>query len=262
MFDELRGADPGTEPDNWLRQILAAYLPEIERRLGTRMTRVRGRIRQPLGCGAFGCVFLLDDGRVLKISHDDAEGAYSLFIQKMQRSGAKAGSLPVLAVTARVDDVFRFPTRKRVDGYMQTIYGIVREQVGPSDQELPPAFRQAAEVYTDGWDVFCSADGENTRRFIGGQMARVGLQRMKALGGYSAQIGAFLELCWRSGMPLMDVHVDNLARRVERGRLSEGTRRGQIVLFDFGGATSYDPGPRDPCVFARMQDLENEVPAL
>ena len=48
----------------------------------------------------------------------------------------------------------------------------------------------------------------------------------------------------------------------ERGRLSEGTRRGQIVLFDFGGATSYDPGPRDPCVFVRMQEIENEVPTL
>lgn len=195
---------------------------------------------EPLGCGAFGCVFELEDGRVFKVTSDDTEGAYSRWIQQLQQQGVRTRVGPVLAVTARVDDVFRFPRRKRLYGDLVHLYGVIRERVGPGGEGLPKVLSQAVDLYTDGWDTYCGADvgavEEKGNRFIGVALARLGLEKVRATGVEGRRLYEMLTYAWRRGVPIMDIHRHNLARRLHGG--PGGAKRGQIVLFDYGGSES------------------------
>jgi hypothetical protein len=261
-----------SDPEGWLRETLALNLEKIEARIGTRLVRSGGVISRPLGCGAFGCVFRLEDGRVFKITSDDSEGAYSLWIYRLQQAKARTKVGPVLAVTARVDDVFRFPRRKRVDGQLAVIYGIVREQVGSASHAIPRPLRKGVDLYTDGWDTFGTSDAldpaEKGARFLGVAIARLGLEKIKSAGIEGRRLYEFLVYAWQRGIPIMDIHTYNLARRITSG--PGGAHAGQIVLFDYGGSTScrishgeddarkrfHRPVPVDLKVY------ENEVPVL
>ena len=232
LFADSGGMDPGSA---WVYRAVARNLAALER-LGAPFYRDHaGRIAGPLGCGSFGCVFLLEDGRVLKITSDDAEGPCSYEIMLLQRDRATFGprGFPVVRVTALIDAVARLPSKMRVDGYMMTIYAVVREQVGPSGFMVPKAFSVAADRYTDGWDYYCNSDSSGGR-IIGAALARAGLKRIRQSGLFGSRMGNFLDFMWRRGRPLMDPHSGNLARRLDDN--IAGGVKGDVVLFDFGSS--------------------------
>lgn len=262
--------DDPDEPQAWVRQLVARYLHEIEQRAKTKIVRRAGVVMEPLGCGAFGCVFELEDGRVLKITSDETEGAYSRWVQQLQSRRVRTRIGPVLAVTARVDDVFRFPRRKRLYGLLTPLYGIIRERVGPAGVRLPKRLRQAVDLYTDGWDTYCTTDvldpDQVGGRTIGVAIARLGLETVRGAGIEGRRLHQFLTYAWQRGVPIMDIHSHNLARRVQAG--VGGAKVGQIVLFDYGG---YDSCPtmeftgrrrRPSPPLVDLVALEQEVPVL
>jgi len=243
--------EPGSdEPPRWLRSLLSRHLARIEERIGTRIVRSDAprMIYKPLGCGMFGCVFGLEDGRVLKITSEEIEGPLSERIRRLQTHGDKAQRWPVLASTARIDAVYRFPERARCDitEDWQEIYLIVRERVGDAGEDIPEDLARALDEHTAGWETysFAEEDDEEAGRLLGSMMARVTLPSIYRAGGVDGKrIAALLRLLWRQGGPLMDVHRYNFARRLMDG--SGGAKVGQIVCFDFGSHQSFSMIPPD-----------------
>lgn len=248
---------PGEPIYAWIRTTLARNLAAVERRIGTRLRRVETEgglapvqaLDVPLGCGGYGCVFALEDGRALKVTADESEGPLTLYVKSLQESGARTQEGPVLAATARFDDVFRFPRRVRAGGVLTPVYGIVREQLGRVGEGASTSVEDAVDLYTEGWDAFCEAQEEGGG-FIGVAVARVALRRLRAAGRPGRRLAALLEYAWDDGVPLMDVHSGNLAVRQANGR--GGARRGQLVVFDLGAT--------EACAWPRRGELPAELP--
>jgi len=239
-------------PPLWLRRALVADLGAIERRFSP-ITRTERVIDAPLGCGAFGCVFALADGRVLKVTSDHDEGPATERIRLLQSTGRKIESRSILAATARIDAVFRLKHDYRVDTERSPLYGIVRERVGDAGEDIPMALANDLDFYTDGWDAWGEAE-EGPGRLLGVTMARVGLSFLRDGAAEQRWMGALLAALWRDGYPLMDAHRCNVARRL--ARVGAGTRAGQIVFFDFGGGASCPMGH-----FARAGNgIQNKAP--
>jgi len=223
-----RGAqDPrDPTPPQWVRGLIARHYSALEARIGAPLVDEDRTVRAPLGCGSYGCVFDLGDGRAFKVTSDVSEGPMSLYVRRLQQRNAQTRAGPVSDVTTRIDDVFRFPGVVRVPGmHAATIYGIVRERAGEVGVGLTPKLLRAAEIYTSGWDLFIGSDVEGGR-VIGAAMARAGLGAVRRAGPQGRRLAGLMELAWDEGIPLMDLHPGNLATR-------EG---GQVVVFDFGGS--------------------------
>ena len=223
-----RGAEDPRDPTppQWVRGLIAEHYAALEARIGVSLTGAGRTVRAPLGCGSYGCVFDLGDGRAFKVTSDMSEGPMSLYVRRLQQQGARTRAGPVSDVTTRIDDVFQFPGKVRVPGMRAaTIYGIVRERAGEVGAGLTPKLMRAAELYTNGWDLFQGADVEGGR-VIGAAMARAGLGAVRRAGPQGRRLAGLMELAWDEGIPLMDLHPGNLAIR-------EG---GQVVVFDFGGS--------------------------
>lgn len=223
-----------SDPPLWLRQSLAEELGKIEARFSP-VVRVEQVINAPLGCGSHGCVFALEDGRVLKVTSDPDEGPASERIRILQEQGRRFKGHSILETTAKVDAVFRFRRTTKVYQESVPIYGIVREQVGEAGQGIPVELGCDLDFYTDGWDAWACAEGR-PGRVVGVAMARVGLSFLSSGVGVSKKLGAMLGGLWDDGYPLMDPHQCNVALREKS--VGPGSRRGQIVVFDFGGGAS------------------------
>ena len=234
-FDHYKGDK--NKPPAWLRHALLDNLACVEERVGSRIVRVRpGYIREPIGCGTYGCVFSLEDDRkVLKISHDRYEGSYSLYVKSLQDNGIHTPSGPVLAVTARIHDVFTMGEHKR-----KPIFGIVVERVEPCGC-VPIELKRAVNHYVDGWDLLCEANAERDRP-SGKKIAKAtrmvdeGLVRIDESGPAGRAVGDFLRLTKEDGHPLTDVHEANLCARIFDG--PGGAEAGQVVIIDFGGSAT------------------------
>lgn len=262
-FDPLNPSRPDVDPDKWMRDLLTEYLGQIESRIGTRFARTQGRLRKPVGCGAFGCVFLLEDGRVFKLTQDDAEGAYSLFVQRAQQAGTRCGKTPMISVTAEVFDVFVFPKKKRTEHGLVKVYGIVREQVGESNWRLSREMRQGLTNYTNGWDLYCQnpSQSEPVLATMGGALARLALMALESSSDpHAKKIADFLTWAWDRKMPFMDLHPDNVARRLESGPDGSAMVKNQVILFDYGGSVMEDE--RGRCLFPPFLKFEREISTL
>jgi len=252
----------------WVYRSVARNIDLLRAAIGCGLSTTNGIVDHVLGSGSFGSVFLLEDGRVLKVTRDDSEGPCTLAVMKLQRSGVTFGrKMPVIRVTAGIDLVFRFPKRARVDGVNTAVYGVVRELVGPPGLYVPDSFSDAVDVYTDGWDYYCDTDTAGGR-IIGSALSRSGLKRIKASGRFGSRMGAFLDFMWSHGRPLMDPHSGNLARRLDD--TDNGGKRGDVVLFDLGASEDIPSG----CVMPQgrkaldivqpvsVTDLAAEIPIL
>jgi len=271
-FAPLADKRGNEQPMRWLRRMVASSYAQIEGRVGARILGEGRVFREPLGCGMYGCVFELSDGRVLKVTSDASEGPMTLFIKRLQDEGARTKIGPVIAVTARIDDVFVFPDKALAHGKTTAVYGIVRERTGPCCEDLPDdlAFPEGltdgVNVYTDGWDAYCEAEVEGSR-LLGTAIARAGLSALTRAGIEAKRLSALLELTWEAGLPLMDVHCNNLARRIISGRQM---KVGQILVFDFGGSEdcrlpSVRGARRRPMVVqdkSLLESLRKEIPPL
>lgn len=234
-FDRLPRGDLGeVVPPLWLRRAVVAELGGLEARFGP-IVRTEQVINAPLGCGSFGCVFALADGRVLKVTSDEDEGPASERIRQLQVARHEIDGRSILAGTAKIDAVFRFRTKHRVYGEPGPIYGIVRERVGEAGEDIPLELGNALDFYTDGWDAWAAAEGE-PGQVLGVAMARAGLAFLDAGGAEQRWMGALLAALWRDGYPLMDSHQCNVARRL--ASVGPGSEAGQVVIFDFGGSAS------------------------
>ena len=236
-----RAPEGKDDPEAWLRLAVAKNLENIEDRMGTTILREKKIINIPLGCGAYGCVFQLADGRVLKVTSDEAEGPLSYWIMGLQKKGQKIKGFHILEMTSKIDDVFAFPNRVKLYGENSPVYGIVREEVAPPEVRIPEKLMDAVDFYTDGWDSYCQTD-ERGGRVIGVAVARLGLKKIRRSGTHGRAMASLLEYCWDLQIPLMDVHGRNLARRIYDGR-SKYAKKGQIVIFDFGGTERCSMGP-------------------
>ena len=219
----------------WVYRSVAKNMDLLRDAAGCDLSKTNGAIDHVLGTGSYGSVFLLEDGRALKVTSDDAEGPCTLAVMKLQRGGATFGKrkMPVVRVTAQIDHVFRFPRKVKIDSVNTVVYGVIRELVGPPSLYVPKAFVEAADSYTDGWDYYCDADTPGGR-IIGSALARSGLKKIKKSGRFGARLGEFLDFMWVHGRPLMDPHSGNLARRLED--IDSGGKRGDVVLFDLGAS--------------------------
>lgn len=253
-----RSSEESEEPFEWLRKLLARYFHRVEDHIGAQIARRQEprTVYRPLGCGAFGCVFALSDGRVLKITSDENEGPLTERIHRLQRRSALSGRWPIMASTARVDTVFRFPQRVRCDPDEdpQWIYGIVRERVDEAADDIPEDLASAMDLYTYGWETYCM-DDEPGGRLIGSMIARAAIPKVYRSGGvYGKRIAALLRSLWNEGGPLMDVHRYNLARRLESG--VGGARIGDVVIFDFGSDPSYPMGQYFDCTVETARSID------
>jgi hypothetical protein len=249
FFDPVNPAEPEEHgPEAWVREVVARYLHDIERRIGTRLKRQGRTLEAPLGCGAFGCVFRLEDedDRVFKVTWDESEGPYTRWIQSLQQGDVRTRLGPILTVTARVDDVFRFPRRRRFYNTLQPVYGIVRERVGEGGARIPKRLAEAVNLYTNAWNEYIGADAldpsHRTPRFQSMQVARLVLSdNIRGAGKTGQRLFELLRYAWKRGVPLMDLHSQNLARRIKSG--PGGAKTGQVVIFDIGGSESCSRGP-------------------
>lgn len=243
QFERATDDDPKDEqPMRWLRRVIASSYVRLEEHMGTRIVREERMMGAPLGCGLFGCVFDLEDGRVLKITSDQSEGPMTWYVKGLQERKARTSVGPVLSTTARIDDVFAFPDKVVALGRSSTIYGIVRERTGPGGTGLDHSLVTAANAYTDGWDAYCEAEIHGAR-IIGAAIARAGIEALRESNVEGKRLAGFLELAWASGIPFMDIHAHNLALREQSG--PSPMRRDQVVIFDFGGSVECMlPSPR------------------
>lgn len=201
------------------------HLGDLERRHGPFARNRAGGIGPSLGRGSFGCVIpLADPTRVLKVTEDDEEGPLSLYVRDLQEARAKMGGVPVIAATARVYDVFRFPGQKEC-------YGIVRERVACGGA-VTGLFGLVADTYADAWDLaYDAARVDDRRRFEA--KARKALEAMRTLP-HGDRLAEVLLGFWSLRVPLMDAHRDNLCLRTRRTDL--GGREGDVVLMDYGAS--------------------------
>lgn len=201
------------------------HLEELERRHGPFARNRAGGIGPPLGRGSFGCVLpLADPTRVLKITEDDEEGPLSLYVRDLQQARASMGGVPVIAATARVYDVFRFPGQKEC-------YGIVRERVACGGA-ISGIFALVADSYAEAWDYAYDAARVSDRARYEAQ-ARKALHAMRTIP-HGDRLAEILLGFWKLRVPLMDAHRDNLCLRTRRTDL--GGREGDVLLMDYGAS--------------------------
>lgn len=226
-------------PD-FVRKTLAPVLDRVEKAIGHRLVRIKpDRIKAPLGCGSYGCVFELGDPTlVLKVSDDKLEGPYSLYMKDLQDKGTMTPEGPIVACTVRVHGVWSLPTEGTTFAW-KTMWVILLERVVPShDCEISPALESAADLYTDGWEKIDKVktfdfDDLYRRKMVseGEKDIEAGLVAMRRTKDGKA-IAAFLDAVKRDGAPLTDMHRDNLCRRL--AAVPGGGEPGQVVVVDYG----------------------------
>lgn len=222
----------------WVAPYLRQHLGTLEAGLGVSLARTpNGNLIPALGAGEFGAAFLASDGRVVKITTDDAEPVFGLEVRELQM-----GSDRVLRDAARtsvvlLDAIVQLPGKVRHQGHDVPVYALLRESVTPvsDDADVPRSVKDALNAHFDGWSEWF--DHRNARspkvRF---QMACEVIDGWEALQS-EPQLAAFSVLqrhLWNKGIPYMDSHRHNFGWR-------ETSRGAQLVLFDLGGSDRLSP---------------------
>ena len=138
-----QGKNSGVYPSAKIRRAIAPNLNEIESYIGTRFTRTKGRIVAPIGAGAWGVVFKLEDGTCLKVSTDPVEGANALFFMKAQ---AKQPSL--LDGTAKIYNVFKIKNRQNI------LFSCVHREYVDIPRSFSKIIQGGLEIYQDNMIFF------------------------------------------------------------------------------------------------------------
>lgn len=242
---------PTSAHTRWVAPFLKKYLSLLEAGLGVMIQRTpTGNLFAPLGFGKFGVVLATHDGRVVKITTDNAEPVVGIEIQAMQRSADPAIRDPAIAAVTRIDRIVRFPGRARHEGCDVEVYAILREGVTPSsekDMNVPKPVLEAINAHWDGWESWFILDKKKKKTALErSEVAMAVLDGWEALESEPslAAFAAVQRRLWNLGIPHMDVHMENLGWRevVETGPRGS-VQRNELVLFDLGG--SYPLGPKD-----------------
>ena len=121
---------PTASKSRWIAPYLRTHLDAIEGGLGVSLARTpSGNLIGALGYGEFGVALATDDGRVVKLTTDDAEPVFGREIYALQH-----GSDPVLRAAARasvvlIDTIVRLPGAVRHQGCEVPVFAILRENV-------------------------------------------------------------------------------------------------------------------------------------
>lgn len=240
---------PTSEHTRWVAPFLKKHLALLEAGLGVQLQRTpTGNLFAPLGHGKFGVVLATHDGRVVKITTDDADPVVGLEIQAMQRSSDPAIRDPALAAVTRIDRIVRFPGKARNEGCDVDVYAILREGVMPSsekDESVPRAVRDAINAHWDGWEQWFILEKKKKKTAQDrADVAMAVLDGWEALDGEPrlADLAIVQRRLWNLGIPHMDIHMENLGWREVPGGPDEKPYS-LLVLFDLGG--SFPLGPKD-----------------
>ena len=226
---------PTASKARWIAPYLRRYLSTIEEALGVRFQRTpSGNLIGALGYGEFGVALATDDGRVVKVTTDDAEPVFGREIYALQH-----GSDPVLRAAARasvvlIDKIVQLPGSVRHQGCEVSVFAILREDVVPvSDAvNVSPAVKDALNAHFDGWAAWYDLNKKSRKT----DQMRMDVY-FEILDGWDAlssepALEAFTQVqryLWNLGIPYMDSHRHNFGWR--------STPNGpQLVLFDLGGS--------------------------
>lgn len=241
---------PTSNNTRWVAPFLKKHLSLLEAGLGVTIQRTpTGNLFAPLGYGKFGVVLATHDGRVVKVTTDNAEPVVGIEIQAMQRSADPAIRDPALAAVTRIDRIVRFPGWARHEGCDVEVYAILREGVTPSsekDTSVPRPIRDAINAHWDGWETWFILDKQKKK--TAAERSEVA---MAVLDGWEAlesepSLASFVAVqrrLWNLGIPHMDVHMENLGWREVTESGPRGPAQRELVLFDLGG--SLPLGPKD-----------------
>ncbi len=225
------GAHPRARTARWVAPLLESSLDSLERALGIRLARSpSGNLMAPLGSGKFGTVFLTEDGRVVKLTTDDAEPVVATVIHEMQHDPRPWIHDPAHAAVVRIDRIIRLPSKVKQYGSMVPVWAILREDVTPVGKNmlLPGPAITALNAHFDGWVRWFNAKDRPDR--MRASVAHV-MKGWKSLESTQelADFAAVQRRLWNMGIPLMDTHSGNFGwRRTDRGL--------QPVVFDLGGS--------------------------
>lgn len=241
---------PTSNNMRWVAPFLKKHLALLEAGLGVTIQRTpTGNLFAPLGYGKFGVVLATHDGRVVKVTTDNAEPVVGIEIQAMQRSADSAVRDPALAAVTRIDRIVRFPGRARHEGCDVEVYAILREGVTPSSEEdtsVPKPIRDAISAHWDGWETWFILDKQKKKtaqeRSEVAMAVLDGWEALESEPGLAA-FAAVQRRLWNLGIPHMDVHMENLGWREVTESGSRGPAQRELVLFDLGG--SLPLGPKD-----------------
>jgi hypothetical protein len=237
------------KPPKWLVDRFGPRLLRVERQIGARLLRRGQDVAPPLACGSYGCVFQVegDETRVVKVTEDRHEGAYTAYIMALQQAGARTEEGLVIAVTVRIDGVWHLEESEDDDeDEDEPVFVILEERVLPSKEcKISKKIQSAADTYTDGWDLVMQASEEDSTKRAAKKYAEAktliadGLRGLRRAGDEGRKVAALLDLVHEEQFPLTDMHRDNLCRRIYKG--PNGAEPGQIVIIDFGVSEAGSP---------------------
>lgn len=230
--------------------MLAEHLEVIERAMGVRLARSpSGNLMAPLGSGKFGTVFLTEDGRVVKITTDDAEPVMATVLHEMQNDARPWIREPAEAAVVRIDRILRLPVKIKQYGSLVPVWAILREDVTPVGRNmlLPGDAIIALNDHFDGWVRWFNAKDRPDRMRASVVAVIKGWRSLESCESL-ADFVAVQRRLWNMGIPLMDTHSGNFGwRKTDHGL--------QPVVFDLGGSypLTYRTGipPLDGTTFER-----------
>ena len=244
---------PTSMNTRWVAPFLKKNLALLEASLGVTIQRTpSGNLFAPLGYGKFGVALATTDGRVVKVTTDNAEPVVGLEIQAMQHASDPEIRKAALAAVVRIDRIVRFPGKSRHEGYEVEVYAILRDGLTPSsekDKSVPKSVLQAINAHWDGWETWFILDRKKKKTAQDrAEVAMAVLDGWEALDGEPqlASLATVQRQLWNLGIPHMDIHMENLGWREIMEPEARGGRivqRNELVLFDLGG--SYPLGPKD-----------------
>jgi hypothetical protein len=211
-------------PPRWIIHQVIDNLETLAKH-GVHFRREDGAIRQPLGCGSYGAVFWLEGRKALKITSDQTEGPVALAIKEEQDKGEAI----FLESFPRIHGVWKLP--RPYEG--EAVYAILRENVFRPQRQV--GIQVAIDDYDDGWSRWFEAapfsmQAEGLKASIQAlrQMQRSRLPQLRHLA-------KALTAMWNMGLPLTDVHSENIG-------CSLTEVRDHLMIFDFG-CVSISPIP-------------------
>ena len=236
-------AQPSAAKARWIAPFLRKNLDALEEALKVTLARsTSGNLLAPLGYGEFGAAFATDDGRVVKITTDDAEPVIGHELLRLQH-GEEGAELQRAARGGftRLDRIVQMPGKVRHQGHDVPVFALLREDVMPvmSDREVPSPILDALNAHFDGWAAWFDLDKKRTKT------AAMKLDTsMQILDGWDAvdsepaleDFARVQRYLWNLGIPLMDTYAKNFGWR-------QTATASKLVLFDLGG--SLPLGPKD-----------------
>lgn len=246
--------------DGWLVRFLKdkATLDKIDAAIRKALSNTGASVRwgDSLGCGHFGCVFPITNGRpwILKITRDPTEGPMQTFVAQQQAEGEYGyeGFAYVKAVFRLSDDI---DWRKK----KWPVYAILREEITPVSSVMPSYFdksekvlekmsprppsvasiRRAFSRLTD-YQLASRAWYEAKRQSTKDRYETTMTEALHTIDDAFPYVGQIMAILQANGMPLQDVHAGNIGIRKHGGLtdIDPESGIGEVVIFDPGHTQS------------------------